>query len=594
MINGDSVLSLSDKRIRQAANVIMDGNTLVFYNVSPLNVIAFSKKLHDVYEAAKTSGDDYFATRFTLGSADSWTPVHFLEQVTEKMLAESTDNKISEENFDKKFYEAVGVRKNHTYFVYSLDADLLDLRFDQKCVIEEYEDTECPLTETTPLENNYDTGTLIEDSIEDFSDWVLEKNTAQDAPAAQCRALLQQANQTATPAAIQQLKDAAKYFTYSFPVIMSAKNQSNIKDGWGFVTASTFGDRRENVTVEVTVWTACDIEKQLDYYMIKTAATCHNDQLGFVDTWDINYFSKDQPKDNLFGPFFQECIISATIDPSRQTVYSAECSPNTTTGTSSTTTGFKMNFAGDVGLKGDLSKGSVGVSGGVKAGITFEDSTTITIPDIRIEKQTGNTGARWRFYGEDFKPSEWVWKKDHKDSVKSIQKQEATFCTYSIISVPSTSETTTETISIFTSTEIHALMRYFRSGFEVLLGHNALILKGKYTNSNQFKAVVPKPNNAIGNYVMMFKAPEGASNDEIDRLQAKLKQYISDWGDNINIFAIGKNRLDENAKKEFSYIRQIIEKNKNVFTDNNIKGTYNFYIQNVSTSEKVKEFEITF
>ena len=588
MINGDSVLSLSDKRIRQAANVIMDGNTLVFCNVSPVNVIAFGKKLKDVYEAAKNSGDEQFAARFTLNKADSWTPTHFLEQITEKMLAASSNYKISEANFDKNFYEAVGVRKNHTYFVYSLDADLLGLRFEQNVEFKSYTDNTYDGTEELEQEKVDDMEAQLKDSVEDFSNWILEKNTTQNASTSELKELLLQANQAATPSALQQIKDAAKTFTYSFPVVISPKNAYNTSNFGPFV-AKYFAERRENVNVEVTVWSVCDIDHQKDYYMIKTAATCHNDQLKFMDLWKMQ-------AQLTYGPFFKECQIGATIDPSRQTVRPSECSPETTTGSTSHTSGFSFNLGGNIGFGGAGSKGGIGGTGGASGGVTFQDTTTTSIPDIVITRNTSDVGgASWRFTGADFEPSEWIWKSDHRESVKDIQKKEATFNTYTMISLPSTSETTTENIKLSTSVQVNAFKRFPRTGiWENAIGHDCLIIKGEYTNRYSFIATVPKPNNAKGNYIMNFTPPAGASNAEIDRLQAKMKQYVSNWGDNIDFYAIGANRLDETAKNQFTFIKDIIQKNKNVFTDNNIKGTYKFYIQNVSTGTQVNEFEVTF
>ena len=237
MINGDSVLSLSDKRIRQAANVIMDGNTLVFCNVSPVNVIAFGKKLKDVYEAAKNSGDEQFAARFTLNTADSWTPTHFLEQITEKMLAASSNNKISEAKKKKNFYEAVGVRKNHTYFVYSLDADLLGLRFEQNVEFKSYTDNTYDGTEELEQEKVDDMEAQLKDSVEDFSNWILEKNTTQNASTSELKELLLQANQAATPSALQQIKDAFSFIHMP----REAKNTtSDIKFSDSLVSLTSF------------------------------------------------------------------------------------------------------------------------------------------------------------------------------------------------------------------------------------------------------------------------------------------------------------------------------------------------------------------
>ena len=100
----------------------------------------------------------------------------------------------------------------------------------------------------------------------------------------------------------------------------------------------------------------------------------------------------------------------------------------------------------------------------------------------------------------------------------------------------------------------------------------------------------------MGEYIMAFKSPAGATNEMIDRLQAKLKEYVSTWGSNVKYYAVGKNNVDAAAKSNFAVVKQKITNNKNVFTDNNIKGTYKFYIKNTSAPADtyVDSFELTF
>jgi hypothetical protein len=318
--------------------------------------------------------------------------------------------------------------------------------------------------------------------------------------------------------------------------------------------------------------------------------------LNFKNTW----YDRNANGVYAFGPYFRDCKISATIDPSRQTVRSSECSPDNAIGTTSHSSGFNISFNGSVGFSGAGTAGGTGGTGGLSGGLSFSDSTTRSIPDIQITKSTSNEkGASWSFTGSDFEPSEWIWEhfwdyEKVEEAVKDIQKKEATFDTYTVISLPSTSETLNEKIKLYTSVQVKAFRRFQRGFWENLIGHQSYIFKAAFTNDYSFIATVPKPNNAKGTYIMGFTSPAGTSNTDIDRLQAKMKQYVSNWGDNIDFYAIGANRLDETAKNQFTFIKDIIQKNKNVFTDNNIKGTYNFYIQNVSTGNKVTEFEVAF
>lgn len=98
---------------------------------------------------------------------------------------------------------------------------------------------------------------------------------------------------------------------------------------------------------------------------------------------------------------------------------------------------------------------------------------------------------------------------------------------------------------------------------------------------------------------MAFTPPKDTSITDREILSNALKNYFSNWGSNVNYYAFGNNNnkfaaLDPVAKNSFAGVKQTINKNMNVLKDQGFSGTYEFYIQNVSTGKKVDSFSTTF
>lgn len=104
-----------------------------------------------------------------------------------------------------------------------------------------------------------------------------------------------------------------------------------------------------------------------DYYLVKTSAACHNEQLFFWDQWKYM---------NRFGPYFDTCKISTTMDASKQHIDPTECQPQTQVGSTTYTKGFTFSLTSNVGF---VPKSSI--SGG--PGVQFTDSQSRSIPDIQ-------------------------------------------------------------------------------------------------------------------------------------------------------------------------------------------------------------------
>ena len=584
MIEGDNIQTMSDEQFRQAVNVIIHGKTLVIMSCSPKQILAFGVKLENLREKAEASGDTQLVASIEQDGDDTWSPKDFLAQVTDDVLAvyKKSDPPTI---FDTKIYEALGVRKNHVYYVHPTDQNLAKLLLTENSSVEQVTEIQTEgqqaSSTTSPVEDK--TEEVIQASVKAFADWILQKESASsNVSKSELSSLLVQANQAVTPDALQMLKSAQETFTHNFMVEVKMFNG---QDGGSATTAyfTHFTGKRENVSVETKVWAVCDIDNKKEYYLVKTSAACHNEQLFFLDQWEYM---------NRLGPYFDTCKISTTMDPSRQHIDPAKCDPKNEVGTTTHSSGFTFSIPLNVGF---AAKSGASIGGG--PGFQFSDSQSRSIPDITITQNVDDPAAKWTFAGRSFDPSPSVFVADHPEVVTDIQKKLAVFDTYTIIEMDSDPDSETPTTQLLTTdvyVSIAAVCRIWRSWN---LGYNKWIIwKGKYEASHTYKDKVKRPCNATGEYIMAFESPAGATDAQIDRLKTQLKEYVSSWGSNINYYAIGKNNVDATAKSNFAVVKQKITNNKSVFTHNNISGKYKFYIKNISApdGQYVDSFELTF
>lgn len=583
MIEGDNIQTMSDEQFRQAVNVVINGKTLVIMSCSPKQILAFGVKLGKLREKAVNDGDAKLVADIDEDGENTWSPNDFLAQVTDDVLAvyKKSDPPTI---FDTKIYEALGVRKNHVYYVHPTDKNLAKLLLTENSSVEQVTEiqTEGQMASSTTSPAEDKTEEVIQASVKAFADWILQRESASsNVSKSELSSLLVQANQAVTPDALQMLKSAQETFTHNFMVEVSFK--TNDGESANVAVLTGFNGKRENVSVETKVWAVCDIDNKKEYYLVKTSAACHNEQLFFLDQWEYM---------NRLGPYFDTCKISTTMDPSRQHIDPAKCDPKNEVGTTTHSSGFTFSIPLNVGF---AAKSGASIGGG--PGFQFSDSQSRSIPDITITQNVDDSAAKWTFAGRSFDPSPSVFVSDHPEVVTDIQKKLAVFDTYTIIEMDSDPDSETPTTQLLTTdvyVSIAVVCRIWRAWN---LGYNKWIInKGKYEASHTYKDKVKRPCNATGEYIMAFESPAGATDAQIDRLKTQLKEYVSSWGSNINYYAIGKNNVDATAKSNFAVVKQKITNNKSVFTHNNISGKYKFYIKNTSApdGQYVDSFELTF
>lgn len=382
----------------------------------------------------------------------------------------------------------------------------------------------------------------------------------------------------------------AQTCTYSMTVRYGNTNMGNVDPAF----LNELLTKKEVVQVHIDVWTACDIAKQLEYWLIRTSATCNNQDLGYTERGS-NY---NNTPGGCVGPYFHEMDINESLKGG--ILRTNDCSPKTSIGSETFTSGSSFTLGGNIGMT------MAGPTGGLNVGYSVNSSRSVAIPDISIVQNanlndnnawSGLTShdAEWSFTAPVFNPEVsykdgwWVY-----DEVRPIQKNAATFDAHALYTRSSSDDPNSSNgwLWIYTKTTLAAL-EYWQETF------------GRYTHEHIWSQGVfhhipfNRPNNLCGEYIMTFTPPAGTSVSDRSTLNSVLAKSFQGWGTNVNYYAYGdvNNKfvaLDPVAKNTFAGVRQKIKTNQNVLKDQGFSGTYEFYIQNVSTGQKVDSFTLTF
>ncbi|MBQ8012976.1 MAG: hypothetical protein IJ257_01070 [Treponema sp.] len=477
-------------------------------------------------------------------------------------------------------FEAVAVRGSEIYYVHDIqdvteleDADGSDGETSQGSKSEDAIDEEDSIIDqsryVTPV---IDFSALTEVSAANFADWL---NNA-DSPRSLDRAAFDRVN--ASRAARSALEDALppQTFHHNFTAIFSHSYREHY-DG-------RYDGRCENVEVITDVWTACEFDSKTEYYLVRNSIVCNNQELKWTDDWDKGYY---------VPPYFDTCWVHTKIDGT--TARPNDCSPQTATGSTNFTSETTLSLTGNVGLS------LRGPKAGVGGGMSWKKSSTRSIPDIDITfSPESNAGkAAWKFDTPSLRGHADNFGSDITfDKPKDIQIRAAVFDTYSLFSKPTDENDTSQTTKVETRAVVRIGMKTAWKKKHKIAGVTVsadCIWKGLWRdNKKTFTDTIQKPCNVKRQYIMGFERPEGISAADADRLYAIVGEYISDWNNVTDYYAVGINSLDTVARKSFNAAMLTIKTNQNVFHDRGFSGTFKFYIQNTESAEKIATQEFTF
>ena len=557
IVKGSDLAGMSDANMLLAVETCAEGNTFIIDAPTKDEVKAFKTKIDAFLEK---SGNEYHNA---LQDVHVYSIDNLLFQFVKTGDGSEPAAAVPDytgKPHEQKSFEAIALRKTQIYFVHDIDEV-----FDASALVKTESDskvdgtggnTQADEKEVSVADNNPDYSALMEESAENFAQWILLTNS--------------------TDAVTQavSLDDAkkAQSFVHNFTASFSS-NRSHY-DG-------RYNGRSENVQVYIDVWVACEIDNKKDHYLVRTSCVCNNGQLGYGNSWDNGKY---------VGPYFNYAHVTTQIQ--KASLKGNDCSPQTSTGSTSFATSEGFNFGGNVGFNAS------GPTGGISGGYSHTETTTRSIPDVTIALHSGSNSAYWEYTTPEIN-GYWSGFVTKCDGAKTIQHNTAIFDTYAHYTMSSAEYYSQGTFPLLTNAEVSiGMLTGWISGFfkdTVNNGHAYTATSARWTD------YVRKPSNSFKEYLMAFEPPEGMSTSDRALLADALKVYISDWGNNVKYYGIVNTDnpgdytpIDDIAKSHFAIARKTLENNKKVLKDRGFNGKFKFYIKRSDKEDILTSFDMEF
>ncbi len=341
-------------------------------------------------------------------------------------------------------------------------------------------------------------------------------------------------------------------------------------------------DKMLNYEMVYVIYSAYNFDTDTDYYFIRlrpnfkcSALGCPNGTNSWVHankivTFDNGHTSGDQYslyQDNWYGTYmsafdFRGDIVRADKSAA-QNVTLLDASPKTdVSGSSGYSTGFSFSVSGDLGFN------MSGPTGGAHAGMSFSESTSHTLPDLKVRHSENGATTYWGVTGvvpithHNF----WTGKVTH-DEVGTFQKTDwQTEFTW-IVSVKNPSAQTSDPFFLKAEdfTEITDLNS---SSYDYELRVHP-------TQTNYIK--LPVPNRFRNNFTVSCSD---------NNLQNVLKdQFSKTWINEFTYYGKSNDEVEKGAVYTFNNIKTAINGHLTEIVEKGFTGTYTFRLKTVDGKE---------
>lgn len=157
------------------------------------------------------------------------------------------------------------------------------------------------------------------------------------------------------------------------------------------VDGKTIHANKQRITASYIINSCYSYDSNRDYYMVQQEVTMYNAQL---QTFKKKIEDLDGKHDfYVYAGFSHGAFLKAVLGvnnyydlgtPDNSKFHLLQTSPATTTGSTTVQTGISYSIGGSIGLS------SSGPSAEISGGVTFEDSRTMTIPDVSVKNVCGS------------------------------------------------------------------------------------------------------------------------------------------------------------------------------------------------------------
>ena len=378
-----------------------------------------------------------------------------------------------------------------------------------------------------------------------------------------------------------------------FPSIDTGENSGEAStidkymQGERFVIQQQVGPSRAmgktlNYDMVYIIYSAYNFDTDTDYYFIRlrpnfkcSAFNCPTDagtwiHANKVVTFDDGHTSGSfwsKYDDRWYGTYMSAFDFTGDIvradKSAAQNVTLLDASPKTdVSGSTGYTTGLSYSISGDLGFNMN------GPTGGVHGGMTFSESTTQTLPDLKVRHSENGPSTFWGITGvvPITHHNAWTGKATH-DLVGTFQRTDwQTEFTW-IVSIKNPSSQTSEPFLI-KATDRTEITDLNSNGYDYELRVHP-------TQTNYIK--LPIPNRFRNNFIVTCSD---------NNLQNVLKdQFSKTWLNEFTYYGKSNDEVDKGAVFTFNNIKTAVKGYLNEIVSKGYTGTYTFNLKTTDGKE---------
>ena len=378
-----------------------------------------------------------------------------------------------------------------------------------------------------------------------------------------------------------------------FPSIDTGENSGEAStidkymQGERFVIQQQVGPSRAmgktlNYEMVYIIYSAYNFDTDTDYYFIRlrpnfkcSAFNCPTDAGTWIHANKIVTFDDGHTSgsfwskydDRWYGTYMSAFDFTGDIvradKSAAQNVTLLDASPKTdVSGSTGYTTGLSYSISGDLGFNMN------GPTGGVHGGMTFSESTTQTLPDLKVRHSENGPSTFWGITGvvPTTHHNAWTGKATH-DLVGTFQRTDwQTEFTW-IVSIKNPSAQTSEPFLI-KATDRTEITDLNSNGYDYELRVHP-------TQTNYIK--LPIPNRFRNNFIVTCSD---------NNLQNVLKdQFSKTWLNEFTYYGKSNDEVDKGAVFTFNTIKTAVKGYLNEIVAKGFTGTYTFRLKTVDGKE---------
>lgn len=322
-------------------------------------------------------------------------------------------------------------------------------------------------------------------------------------------------------------------------------------------------DRYVQAIAYQQIWSAYSFDKSCDYYCTSSTVTVRNQNLNcgpkeetkwydpeHWDLWKAKYKEVCTIEDSMYGPFMRRLDFADQWYPEgAANIQLLEYKPVNTGGQTTYSSGVNVTLGGNLGFN------MQGPTGGVSGSVTFTDSRSRSVPDLKLTAESGDKYVSWKWDAEEALPKAHfrLIGKNYHETAKSILTSEVQIPMAHVLSIGNYTESKIR-LSSTLEYEVN-YMTYHSPHWEA----EEFYLSDPRKLTESF--YVPCPPRFQQWWALSLKA-DGISGDQRDKLMERLKSKLPPYCFDASLFFTRKpfhSEKDDQCDEIRSYLKSAFD-----------------------------------